>query len=144
MARRPAMSAIASHPPLRLALTALWAVGTVLAAGAAVVTSVGHDAGGAGEYAVTTALLLALAIATAQRSRKAIALGIVLCALQPVAVVATAWELTHQIPGAQAAKIRALEVDPTVGVALNLFLAGWASLLSVWAYRVARRGSVSR
>jgi hypothetical protein len=138
------MTAIASHPPLRFALTSLWVVGTVLAAGAAVVTSLGHDAGGAGEYAVTAALLLALATATAHRSRIAIALGIVLCSLQPLAVVVTAWELTHRIPGAQATKIRALGIDPTVGVALNLLLAGWASLLAVWAYRVARLGSVSR
>lgn len=133
------MAAIAAHRRLRLALTVLWASGALLAVGAALAAvAVGHAAG-AVSYAVPAALLVVLGTATAYGSRIALVTGLVLCGVQPLAVVATAWELTHDVPAGQAAKVRSLGIDPTVGVAINFCFAAWASLLALWAYHVARK-----
>lgn len=94
------MAAVAADTRLHLAPTPLWASGTLLAGAAAVIAGVERDAEEAVGYAVTGALLLALAGATGRRSRVAIGIGLTLCAVQPLAVIVTAWELTHQIPAA--------------------------------------------
>lgn len=136
------MAAIAAHGRLRRAFVGFWLAGALLAGATAIIAAVRNgDVAGAAGYAATAAALLALAAGTARGSRPAIAIGLVVCAVQPLAVAVTAWELTHRIPQDQAAKVRSLGVTPTVGVSTNLCLAACASILAVWAYRVARRGA---
>lgn len=136
------VAAIAAHRRLRRAFVVLWMVGAGLAGGTALIEAAGDDAlAQAVGYAVTAALLIALAKGTARGSRLAVAVGLVLCAVQPLAVVITAWELTHEIPHAEALKLRALGVAPTIGVAINLCLAAYASVLAVWACSVWRTRS---
>jgi hypothetical protein len=78
-----------AHRRLRRAVFVLWVVGAGLAGATALIAAVRTgDAAQATGYAVTAALLIALASRTAPRV--AAAIGLVLCALQPLAVVVTA------------------------------------------------------
>ena len=125
---------------LRIALTALWVAGATLAAVTAVV-ALRRDADGVGGY-VGAAVALALgALFTARGHRLITMIGLVGCAGQPLAVAATAWELTHRISDIQVEKLRALGVNPRVGVAINLVFSLCASVLAVWAFRTRRRPS---
>ena len=123
--------------PLRLALVALWVSGATLAAVTAVV-AIRRDAGGVAGYTGAAVALALGALFTARGHRLITTIGLVACAGQPLAVAATAWELTHCISHIQVAKLQALGVNPTVGVAINLVFSLCASLLAAWAFRTRR------
>jgi hypothetical protein len=95
----------------------------MLAAVTAVVVRL-RDASGAAEYAGAAIALVLLALFTARGNLLVTTIGLFICALQPLAVVATAWELTHDISHTQLAKLREIGIDPTLGVAMNLALLG--------------------
>jgi hypothetical protein len=126
--------------PLRLALTALWVSGATLAAVTAVV-AVRRDAGGVGGYAGAAVALALGALFTARGHRLITMIGLAACAGQPLAVAATAWELTHRVSHTQVEKLQALGVNPRVGVAINLVFSLCASVVAAWAFRTRRRPS---
>jgi hypothetical protein len=123
---------------LRLALAALWVCGAALASITAAL-SARHHTGQAGAYAAIAAALIAMAVLTARGQPVVTIVGLVICAVQPLAVIATAWELVHGISASQVDKLEALGVDPTLGVTVNLIFSAVASVLAMWAY-LARRG----
>ena len=124
--------------PLRITLTALWASGATLAAVTAVVAAQRH-AGAVGAYVAAAAALTLGALFTARGHRLTTLIGLVACAGQPLAVAATAWELTHRVSHTQVEKLQALGVNPRVGVAINLVFSLCASAIAVWAFRTRRR-----
>ena len=126
--------------PLRIALTALWVSGATLAAVTAVV-AIRRNAGGVGGYAGVAMALTLGAFFTARGHRLITMIGLVGCAGQPLAVAATAWELTHRVSHTQVEKLQALGVNPRVGVTINLVFSLCASGLAVWAFRTRRRPS---
>jgi hypothetical protein len=126
--------------PLRIALTALWVSGATLAAVTAV-TAVRRDAGGVGGYAGAAVALALAALFTARGHRLITIIGLVACAGQPLAVAATAWELTHRVSHTQVEKLQALGVNPRVGVAINLIFSLCASIVAAWAFTTRRRPS---
>jgi hypothetical protein len=131
------MTDIRLNPRLRIALTALSAVGAMLAA----LTGALAIYRGAGElrgYAVVAVALVAVTILIAHGNRIAIILALVVCALQPIAVVVTAWELTHHIAQAQADKLNRLGISPRFGVTINLVFSLCASAVAVSACRIRR------
>lgn len=128
---------VAVHRQLRIALIALWVSGAMLAAATAVVAT-RRDAGGVGGYAGAAVALALLALFTARGHRLITTIGLAVCALQPFAVAATAWELTHDISHAQVEKLQELGVNPRLGVAINLVFSASASVLAAWAYRTRR------
>jgi hypothetical protein len=123
--------------PLRLALVALWASGATLAMVTAVV-AIRRDAGAVAEYTGAAVALALGALLTARGHRLITTIGLVACAGQPLAVAATAWELSHRISHIQVAKLQALGVNPTVGVAINLVFSLCASLLAASRRRDSR------
>jgi hypothetical protein len=125
---------VAIRRPLRLALTSLWIAGALLAAVTAVMAT-RRDAGGVGGYAGAAVALALMALFTTRGHRLITTIGLVICALQPIAVAATAWELTHDISHTQVHKLQQLGVNPRLGVAINLVFCACASVLAVWAYR---------
>ncbi len=128
---------VAFHRPLRIALIALWVSGAMLAAVTALVAAQ-RDAAGVGGYAGAAVALALLALFTALGNRLITTIGLAVCALQPFAVAATAWELTHDISQAQVDKLQELGVSPRLGVAVNLVFSVCASALAAWAYRTRR------
>ena len=128
---------VAIDRPLRIALIALWVSGAMLAAVTAVV-AMRRDAGGVGGYAGAAVALALLALFTARGHRLITTIGLAICALQPFAVAATAWELTHDISHTQVDKLQELGVTPRFGVAINLVFSACASVLAAWAYRTRR------
>jgi hypothetical protein len=116
----------------------LWASGATLAAVTALV-AVRRDASGVAGYVLAAAALAVGALFTARGHRFIAMIGLVACAGQSLAVAATAWELAHGISHTQVNKLRALGVEPTVGVAINLVFSLCASVLAVWAFRTRRR-----
>ena len=123
----------AVHRPLRIALTVLWASGALMAAVTSVLAA-RRAASGAGGYAGAAVTLALLAFFTARGNGLVTTIGLGICALQPFAVAATAWELTHDISSTQVEKLDALGIDPRVGVAINLVFSACASVLAAWAY----------
>ena len=109
--------------------------GATLAA-VTVVVAIRGDAGGLGGYAAAVALALR-ALLTARGHRLITMIGVAACAGQPIAVAATAWEVTHRISQTQVEKLYMLGVNPSVGVAINLVFSLCASVLAAWAFRRA-------
>jgi hypothetical protein len=128
--------------PLRLALAGLWIAGACLA-GMTAILSFTHHLGQAVPYTLITVALVLMAIYTARGRRVITLVGLAICALQPIAAIAAAWELVNGISESQVRKLDDLGIDPTFGVALNVVFSVAASLLAVWAYREWRtaRGS---
>jgi hypothetical protein len=118
---------------LRLALAGLWIAGAVLA-GMTAVLSFAHHLGQAVPYTVITVALVLMAIYTARGQRVVTLIGLAICAVQPIAAIAAAWELVNGISRSQVRKLDDLGIDPTFGVALNVVFSVVASLLAVWAY----------
>jgi hypothetical protein len=120
--------------PLRLALAGLWIAGAVLA-GMSAILSFTHHLGQAVPYTVITVALVLMAVYTARGRRVVLLIGLAICALQPIAAIAAAWELLNGISRSQVRKLDDLGIDPSFGVALNVVFSVVASLLAVWAYR---------
>ena len=108
-------------------------------AGATAVVAAHRNAGGIGGYSAAAAGLTLGAIFTARGYRLITLIGLVACAGQPLAVVATAWELTHRVSHTQVEKLQTLGINPKVGVAVNLVFSLCASAVAVWALRTRRR-----
>ena len=125
---------------LRIALTSLWVAGGTLAAATAVM-ALRRDAGGVAGYAAAAVALTLGALFTARGQRLITTIGLVACAGQPLAVAATAWELTHGVSHAQVEKLHALGIDPRVGVSINLVFSVCASLVAAWALWTRRQPS---
>lgn len=86
-----------------------------------------------GVVCVTVAIAgIVLAVSTLRRKRWALAVGLVGCGGQIFGVVGTVWELAHPIETAKSDELRALGVDPTLAVAINLVYSAAASALFVW------------
>ena len=115
----------------------LWLSGATLAA-FTVVVAIRRDAGGLAGYAGAAVALALGAIFTARGNRLITMIGLVACAGQSLAVAVTAWELTHGISHTQVEKLRALGVNPRLGVAVNLVFSLCASVLAAWAFRTRR------
>lgn len=138
-------------PPLprRAALAAcgLWAVGAVLA-GATGVRSLTHSQGGyAAVYALVTAGLATLAVATYRAVRMAETVTLVLLGSQLLGTVGAAWELVRADEGgAKARHLDDLGINFRLAVAANLIYSATASAVFVWAWRERRRsrGAISR
>src|SRR3954468_23724612 len=116
--------------PLRLALAGLWIAGAVLA-GMTAVLSFTHHLGQAVPYTVITVALVLMAIYTARGQRVVTLVGLAICALQPIAAIAAAWQLVNGIAKSQAHKLNDLGIDPTLGVALNVVFSIVASVLAL-------------
>jgi purine-cytosine permease-like protein len=122
---------------LRVALAALWVAGALLA-GTTAILSWTHHLGQAVPYGVISVGLLLMAVYTARGHRAVTLVGLAICALQPFAAIAAAWELVNGISASQVHKLEDLGIDPTFGVALNVVFSTVASVLAVWAYRAWR------
>jgi len=123
---------------LRVALTSLWSAGALLAAVTAVVATQRHASGVPGYIAATAALTI-LAVFTARRRRLFTTVGLTICALSPLGVIASAAELATGISRTQVDKLHALGVNPVVGVVVNLLFCACATALAIWRYRTLRR-----
>ncbi len=123
---------------LRVALTTLWSAGVIIAAVSAVLAAERRAADVLGYIAVTASLMI-LALFTARRQRVVTMVGLTICVLSPLGVIACAVELATGISRTQVHKLHALGVNPTLGVVINLVFCACATALAIWRYRTIRR-----
>ena len=137
------MTARMVHPlPRRAALAAcaLWLAGAALAAFTVVLSVTRSQAGYAAVYAVVSAGLAGLAVATYHASRTAETVTLVLLASQALGVVGSAWELARgDDGGAKARHLEDLGVDFRLALLGNLVYSAAASVLFIWAWSQIRR-----
>lgn len=117
---------------LRAALAVMWLVGAVLAGATAPFAAARIDVISGLVFAVVAAGLVALTWGTLRGRRWALALSVLGSGGQVFGVVGTVWELAFPIDTAKSGQLRALGVDPTFGVAVNLVYSAAASMLFVW------------
>ncbi len=120
------------HRPLRIGVSALWLVGAGLAGVTAPVAASRISVASALVFAAVAIVGVVFAVNTLRRRRWALAVGLVGCGGQVLAVVGTVWELAHPIETAKSDDLRALGVDPTLAVSINLVYSAAASALFVW------------
>jgi len=131
--------------PLRRAVAALWAAGSAICAVTAVVALVRIGGPPALALALPAVGLCALAAGTSRGARWALAVSFVLLGLQLVGAAGSAWELGHVQADDKSDWLRALGVDPTLGVALDLAYSTVASAVFAWAaVRLLTRGRQPR
>jgi hypothetical protein len=126
---------------LRNLVAGLWLLGSAIAAFTAVLALVRLGAASAAPYAGAAIGLVVLAAATHRVSRWALALSMLLLGSQLLGVVGSAIELNLGEAAGKAAALRALGIDPTLGIALTLAYSAAASALFGWSVArcVARR-----
>ena len=137
------MRARTVHPlPRRAALAAcaLWLAGAALAAFTGVRSLTSSQAGYVAVYAVVSAGLVGLAVATYHAVRAAETVTLVLLASQVLGVVGSAWELARgDDGGAKARHLEDLGVDFRLAVLGNLAYSAAASAVFIWAWTGIRR-----
>jgi hypothetical protein len=126
------------------AVVAWWWVGAGIAGTVTFLAATRLGATAAVPYAVVTIALLILAAATRRRRRWAAAVSLLLLSVQLAGVVGSATELIQPDGSAKAETLRALGVDPTVGILLNLTYTATASALFVGAVVDGARMARSR
>ena len=132
------------HGGLADVVAAWWWVGAGIAGSVTFLAATRLGATAAAPYAVVTIALLVLAAATRGRRRWAAAISLLLLSVQLAGVVGSATELVQADGSAKAETLRALGVDPTVGILLNLTYAAIASALFVAAVVNGARMARSR
>lgn len=138
-----------TRPPLprraRLAASAMWLVGAILAAVTGVVSLTRSMAGYAAVYAVVALGLAGLAIATSREIRAAETVSLVLLGSQLLGVVGAAWELARaDAGGAKARHLEDLGINFRLAVLGNLIYSAAASAVFVWTWRETRRNRPAR
>jgi hypothetical protein len=118
---------------LRIAAALLWFAATGLAVFAGTAALLRTGAGRAAPFAAVAAGGIILGAATLAGRRWALAVTLLGAAGQPVAVAASAWELIDGIPAQRTGNLRAIGVDPTLGVTINLVYSLAASAVAGWA-----------
>ncbi len=130
----------ALYPQLRLAMAVLWLAGAAIA-GFSCLRAAGRVGWvSAATFAVVAIALIVLAVGTLRAAGWALGASVVLSAAQLIGAVGAAVELLHDGETAKTRQLRALGVDPTVGIAANLAYSTTAAGLFVWALARARRG----
>lgn len=112
---------------------ALWLVGAVICAATALRAGTHRGGPSASLFAAVAFGLVALAIATALAARWALVVSGVLLGAQVFGALGSGWELVSGVDGSKARELRALGVEPTLGVALNLVYSLVAFGVFVWA-----------
>jgi hypothetical protein len=120
------------HRPLRIAVAGLWLLGAGLAGFSAPDAAVRIDVASGLVFSVVAVAGVVFAVSTLRGRRWALAVGLVGCGGQVFGVVGTTWELVHPLDTAKSRELRALEVDPTLAVTINLVFSAVASALFVW------------
>jgi hypothetical protein len=129
---------------LRAATSLLWLAGALLA----LITTPLAFAHGAGPavaaYPVVASVLIALAIATWLRAWWALGVSFAICGLQVFGVIGSLGELIAGIDRSKASGLRAIGVDPTLAVTINLAYAAVSCCLFVVAVIQLRLSARSR
>jgi hypothetical protein len=128
-------------PPLKLALTLLIAVGSGLAATAAVLSAAHNRVAQVPAFATVTLALAVLSMLVWREVRWAVLITLIALAGQSIAVAGIVVELTAGIAPAKASQLRELGFDPTVGVIINLIYSSTGLVLFGWygTLRLKRR-----
>lgn len=120
------------HPPLKLAVTVLIAVGAGLAATAAVLSATHHLATQVPVFATVTLALTVLAVLVWREFRWAVLITLIALAGQAIAVAGILIELITGIAAVKADQLRQLGFDPTTGVIINLIYSSIGFALFCW------------
>jgi hypothetical protein len=130
----------AVHPPLRRCLIGLVAAGAGLAVTAMVPAFIDGNVRDGIVYTVVAAGLSLVALGVARSVRWVVALTLIVCAGQILAVIGLVLELVYGVAPSKAAQLRRLGFNPTVGVSINLAYSAVAFVLFCWyASRWQRR-----
>jgi hypothetical protein len=124
---------VLQHGRLADVVAALWYVGAGIAGTTTFLAGTRLGSAAAVPYALVTIALLVLAAATRGRHRWAISASLLLLSVQLAGVIGSAIELVQADGSAKAGTLRALGIDPTIGILLNLTYSGIASALFVSA-----------
>jgi hypothetical protein len=140
----PARLRDAYPTPLRAAMSLLWLAGALLAL-VTTLLALAHEAGPAvAAYPLVAAVLIALAIATWLRAWWALGVSFAVSGLQVFGVIGSLVELVAGIDPDKVASLRAIGVDPTLAVMINLAFAAVSCCLFVLAVTQLRRSAPSR
>ncbi len=140
----PARLRDAYPTPLRAAMSLLWLAGALLAL-VTTLLALAHEAGPAvATYPLVAAVLIALAIATWLRAWWALGVSFAVSGLQVFGVIGSLVELVAGIDPDKVASLRAIGVDPTLAVMINLAFAAVSWCLFVLAVTQLRRSAPSR
>lgn len=110
----------------------LWLWGAVLAGVTAPIATARLGLVSGLAFTAVAVAAVVLAVNTLRGKRWALVLDLVGCGGQIFGVVGTVWELAHPIDTAKSRDLRALGVDPTLAVTVNLVYSAVAWLLFVW------------
>lgn len=126
--------------PTRAAVAGLWFVGAAFALSACLLAIARPGAGPYGAFLIVAATLAFIAVALLRSWTWAMAISLALLSGQVVGVLGATLELLYGIRAGKATELRALGVEPRLGVEVNLaFSLAATCVLAAAVFRAAKR-----